>query len=414
MKDIARSPWLILIIVLLSGIAATLNQFKVPPVMPLLMEAFSQSAGRAGLLMSIFALTGLLLAIPSGFILQKLGYRACGLTALAFLAIGAGCGTFSRGIGTMLSSRFIEGIGLGLIAVTGPEIIALWFAPEKRGRAMGIWSVWVPLGSMTMLILAPLLAVRWGWRAVWQFAWSYTIVVGLLFYFLVKARTGPSSDSGLAGRKTSRELSDSCRNLTMESLGRVLRNRNLWFVSLLFCCFNFVVVGFVTWAPTFLHSARDASIIRAAHAISLWSLMNIAAAPLAGLILDKEGSRKLICALPLLAMAFLLPAAGSAGEGLFLALTMAVGFHGGFVPAAVFAGAVEIAGDSRLAGMAVAVIQVGQNSGMFLGPFVFGRMVESSGWQAAFWVLGPVAVLGAVAALATDFSHGHPDVTCRL
>ena len=137
MKNIARSPWLILIIVLLSGIAATLNQFKVPPVMPLLMEAFSQSAGRAGLLMSIFALTGLLLAIPSGFILQRLGYRACGLTALAFLAIGAGCGTFSRGIATMLSSRFIEGIGLGLIAVTGPEIIALWFAPEKRGRAMG-------------------------------------------------------------------------------------------------------------------------------------------------------------------------------------------------------------------------------------------------------------------------------------
>ncbi|MGA2108155.1 MAG: hypothetical protein ABSH25_10990, partial [Syntrophorhabdales bacterium] len=61
MKVIARSPWLILIIVLLCGIAATLNQFKVPPIMPVLMEAFSQSAGRAGLLMSIFALTGLLL-----------------------------------------------------------------------------------------------------------------------------------------------------------------------------------------------------------------------------------------------------------------------------------------------------------------------------------------------------------------
>jgi predicted MFS family arabinose efflux permease len=404
MKVIARSPWLILIIVLLSGIAATLNQFKVPPVMPVLMEAFSQSAGRAGLLMSIFALTGLLLAIPSGFILQRLGYRACGLTALAFLAIGAGYGTFSRGIATMLSSRFIEGIGLGLMAVTGPEIIALWFAPEKRGRAMGIWSVWVPLGSMTMLILAPLLAVHWGWRAVWQFAWSYTIVVGLLFYFLVKSA---------AGQKTGRELSDSCRNLTMESLGRVLRNRNLWLVSLLFCCFNFVVVGFVTWAPTFLHAARHASIIRAAHAISLGSLMNIAAAPLAGLILDRKGSRKLICAVPLLAMAFLLPAANSAGEGLFLALTMAIGFLGGFVPTGVFSGAVEIAGDSRLAGMAVAVIQVGQNSGMLLGPLVFGRLVESSGWQAAFWALGPVALLGAVAALATDFSHGHPDVTCR-
>ncbi len=199
----------------------------------------------------------------------------------------------------------------------------------------------------------------------------------------------------------------------MESLGRVLRNRNLWLVSLLFCCFNFVVVGFVTWAPTFLHATRHASIIRAAHAIALGSLMNIAAAPLAGWILDRKGPRKLLCAVPLLAMAFLLPAAGSAGEGLFLALTIAIGLLGGFVPTGVFSGAVEIAGDERLAGMAVAVIQVGQNSGMLLGPFVFGRLVESSGWQAAFWALGPVAVLGAVAALATDFSRGRPDVTCR-
>ena len=90
-----RSPWLILIIVLLASIAATLNQFKVPPVMPLLMEDFSQSAGQAGLLMSVFAITGLFLAIPSGFILQWLGYRATGLIALAFLAAGTGSGAFS-------------------------------------------------------------------------------------------------------------------------------------------------------------------------------------------------------------------------------------------------------------------------------------------------------------------------------
>ncbi len=69
--------------------------------MPLLMEDFSQSAGQAGLLMSVFAITGLFLAIPSGFILQRLGYRATGLMALAFLAAGAGSGAFSKGIGSL-------------------------------------------------------------------------------------------------------------------------------------------------------------------------------------------------------------------------------------------------------------------------------------------------------------------------
>ena len=93
-----RSPWFILIIVLLTSIAATLNQFKVPPVIPLLMEAFSQSAGRAGLLMSGFAVTGLFLAIPAGFILQKLGHRVTGLVAIFALILGAGIGALSTGM----------------------------------------------------------------------------------------------------------------------------------------------------------------------------------------------------------------------------------------------------------------------------------------------------------------------------
>jgi MFS family permease len=48
--------------------------------------------------------------------------------------------------------------------------------------------------------------------------------------------------------------------------------------------------------------------------------------------------------------------------------------------------------------MAMAVIQIGQNSGMLLGPLVFGWMVESmGGWQIAFWALAPVSAIGAIA-----------------
>jgi MFS family permease len=55
-------------------------------------------------------------------------------------------------------------------------------------------------------------------------------------------------------------------------------------------------------------------------------------------------------------------------------------------------------GDERLGGMAMAVIQIGQNAGMLLGPFVLGWLVESiGGWQAAFLSLAPVSLLGAVA-----------------
>ena len=84
-----RAAWLVLAVLLLFSIAAPLNQFKVPPIMPLLMDALQLSAGRAGLLMSVFAITGLILALPSGLIFQKAGYRVTGLIAGGSIVFGA-------------------------------------------------------------------------------------------------------------------------------------------------------------------------------------------------------------------------------------------------------------------------------------------------------------------------------------
>ncbi len=66
-------------------------------------------------------------------------------------------------------------------------------------------------------------------------------------------------------------------------------------------------------------------------------------------------------------------------ENLFLVLAAGIGFAGGFVPTGVFSAGVEVVGDERVAGMAMAVIQIGQNSGMLLGPLVFGWAVQSGG-----------------------------------
>jgi hypothetical protein len=45
----SRSPWFILIIILLASMAAPLNQFKVPPVMPLLIGGYLAYPLPAGL-----------------------------------------------------------------------------------------------------------------------------------------------------------------------------------------------------------------------------------------------------------------------------------------------------------------------------------------------------------------------------
>lgn len=384
-----RSPWFALIIILLASLAAPLNQFKVPPVMPLLMQAFGVSAAQAGLLMSLFAITGLFLAIPAGFIFQKLGYRLTGMIAILSLVIGAGWGAFSRGFDIMLASRFVEGAGMSLMSVVAPAVIALWFSAESRGKAMGIWAIWVPLGSTIMFLLAPTLAGRWNWPGVWWFGCFYAVLVGFLYLVFLKSKSADSPNP--KGEVSSGRIQD-------HGLAKVLSNRDLWLTSLLFCCFNFVFIAFITWAPTFLHQVRGISMARAAFLVSLTTILTIIACPTSGWVSDRIGTRKWVAVIPMVLMAPLFLLFFSAGETGFLALVILLGFIGGFVPTGVFSGAVEMAGDERLSGMAMAVIQIGQNAGMLLGPLVFGWVIESGGgWQTAFWVLAPLSVLGAVA-----------------
>jgi MFS family permease len=73
-----------------------------------------------------------------------------------------------------------------------------------------------------------------------------------------------------------------------------------------------------------------------------------------------------------------------------------------FLPTAVFLAATELIRDERLGGLTMAVIQLGQNAGMLLGPFAFGMIVsETQSWYAAFWMLAPISAAGAAAAFFT-------------
>lgn len=258
---------------------------------------------------------------------------------------------------------------------------------------MGIWATWVPLGSTIMFVVAPLLAGRWNWQGVWGFGSFFALVGWLLYYFFIKPTPVQFTDRG---------SSAVCGGVTGRDLGAVLRNRDLWLISFLFCCFNLVFIAFFTWTPTFLNTVRGTSLARASLLISIVPMSTIVSLPISGWISDRMGSRKLVCVTPMILLMALWPLAFFVREGGFLPLVITIGLVGGFIPTGVFSAGSEVVGDERLAGMAMAVIMVGQNAGMLLGPLVFGWTVEATGgWQIPFWTLVPVCGVGAIAGWMT-------------
>jgi predicted MFS family arabinose efflux permease len=382
--------WVVLFVVFLVSAAAPLNQFKVPPMMPLLMESFQLDLSMAGLLMSIFAATGFILALPAGFILQRLGPKAAGLIAAGCTVIGAVIGALSSSTGLLLASRVIEGIGMGLIAVVAPAIVGMWFPVERRGTPMGIWATWMPVGRIIMYNVAPALGTAIGWQAVWWFGAAFALIAFVLYWALF--RVPPAWTGTMPSAQTGERLPP----VEGLCLGRAMANRHIWLLTLTFCCYGTAFLAFSTFLPTFLVSVRGYSLGLAGFVASLTG-MTIGSCPLGGWISDRIGSRKLVytVALLLLAAMWLLPF--KVTGWLIPAFVVVLGIVAGPIPTAIFAAVPEVMGRPQLVGIGMAVVALGQNLGMFIGPVLFGKLVEMTGWASAGYMLIPICLLGVFA-----------------
>lgn len=387
MAEVPSYAWVILAVAFIASVAAPLNQFKVPPVMPVLMEAFGLSLGGAGWLMSVFAVTGFLLALPAGLILQRLGLKITALIAMGSLVVGSALGGISNTAGLMLFSRVIEGIGMGLIAVTAPAAIAMWFPREKQGTPMGIWATWVPLGTVLMFVLAPAMTTAYGWRSVWWFGAGFAALAFVLVFFFMRMPPYMATAPGTSGPPPGEA----------PNMKKALANRDIWLLGAMFGLFNMALIALSTYIPTFLSTVRGYTLASASFTASLPMIIVLVSAPLAGILSDKIGSRKALFTWPFIVVAIMMLFPFTI-TGAFIPLWMILlGIISGFIPTATFAAAPEIMRRPELAGMGMAVVTFGQNLGMFIGPVIFGALVESSGWPTAGYCMIPVLLLGLVA-----------------
>lgn len=105
----------------------------------------------------------------------------------------------------------------------------------------------------------------------------------------------------------------------------------------------------------------------------------------------------MVCLYPVLAITLVWPLVPLLKLGHVLPFMLAFGFVTGLAAPGVFAAAAEVVRNERLGGLAMAVIMIGQNGGMLIGPIFFGWMVETTGgWTYAFWSLMPICALAAV------------------
>jgi predicted MFS family arabinose efflux permease len=334
-----------------------------------------------GWFMSVFSIAGLALAIPASLLVTRLGLRATGLIAVGCTVTGAVIGAMAPDATALLAGRAIGGISVGLLGVVAPAAISLWFKPHERGMPMGVWATWVPVGNVLMFNAARPLLESFGWRAIWWFG-ALLALLAFVAYALVVANP--------PGRSTPE---DRARPRVPASFAKMILNPSSWLLALAFCLFGFAMLGYNTWAPSYLTATLHIPPATANFYASLMFLAGIPGNLVAGWTLNRTRKRYVLLAGTFLVTGFITAGSFHLGSvSVVVPYMIVLGFVSNFIPPTLFTLAPETMRSVQFASLGLAVLIVGGNMGALSGPPVVGSVLSGGDWSSGTMVL--VAAMG--------------------
>lgn len=378
-----KKAWVVALATIFAGIALALVQNKVAPCMLVLQEALHIDMATAGWLSSVFSLVGIVIAIPAAVILNKIGPKKGGIIALACAIGGSLIGLAFENTAVLMASRVVEGMGVGLMSVIGPAVIAMWFPETKRGLPMSIWAVYQMCAQAIMFFLGGVLTVGFGWQGMWWFGLA-ACVVALVFYVVCVKSPRPE---------------DSFADVESEevSIAEGIRAPYPWLMSLVTMCFCIACFGFVNWIATCWTDIYGWSVDEANNWVGCFSLGAVFAAIILGSILNRVRNHKLFGSLALLVYGLVVIWGMVVGNPMLIVpFVIVYAFADAGFPCVLWTMTAQTVKKPELAGVALGVVSIGFNLGILLGPPIIGAVAQAMGWTVAAFVMCAFCAAGAL------------------
>lgn len=382
MNPATATDWRGISVAFIAGIAAAIMLAKGSAAAPTIQLELDLQLAQIGWIMSISNLATLLFGTLSGQLSARFGLPHMVKTGLAVMTVAALASLLADSFPSILTGRAIEGIGVVLLTVAAPAWIASMSSNEDRAMAMGVWALWLPVGSIIIMLLSPLLMASGGWRALWLFS----AVASALAWLLIRTpgSTGSQQSSG--------EF-----DLT------ALKRKGPWLLALVFACFSFQFFSVFTFLPIYFTDQLGLTTPAAATLITTIPLLIIPGNLFGGLLAKKGLPPWLLLMGPAIAMIVLTQTLFNlAGTGLTTFLILgSYGFFLGIIPTAIFVQAPKLATRPSAVAPIIGLGMSGQGLGILLGPPLTGWIAQNGGhWQACANLLSSVLVLLALMAAA--------------
>lgn len=382
-----KNRGLMFLILFLSAISISLSQLKVVPILGDLSVSMGISIADTSWLMSVFTIAGIVLAIPGGALVSKLGPKKLILALLGCLVVGNVLGAFSGSYPLLLASRIIEGVAFAMITTAGIVLINMWYPDKNTGLFIGIFTTFAAIANVIAMNTVLPITTTMGIKSIWWIVAGITVVCAVLFALVVKEAVPAGGPTG---------------DMPKVKLSDVMGNRGVIMLALCQFCVGFVLYFFMTNYPVLFGSVYGLDAGTANFYASLNGLWGIPFCIVGGIIIDRIGAKRTPI---LMAVSFALLAATCLmmtilGEPTYILHTfLAAVFPGLILPAIAFLVPRVVSNPGQI-GYGMAIVSMLYSLGIFVGnPIVMYAIQGSGSWSIGAYILAAVCILGVALAL---------------
>lgn len=384
--------WIILAFIYFSMLVVTFVIQVIPPMLPQIEQALHLKEGKAGLLMGLISLPGLILSVFSGFLSDRYGFKRVGSYSLCLIVGGVWLMSVGENFSILCAGRIISGIGVMALVVALPPSLISWFQKANTGLAMGIFNTALPLGTILSYSFVGDLAELWGWKIIIRLV-AILAIVNLILLFLIYR---PLKE------KQSQPVSFSIKKIFHD----IRLNKPIWMLATIWMLYNAALMGFSTFGSTYFRNLGF-SLERAGFLTSIGTWGGLIFSPFAGYILDKgmKGKWLLLPSCLGLVCTFFLFAYGQYSLALSLAL---LGVAAGLIPAPIYYLVPKIVSPKNI-GLGYGVVMTGLSIGMLCGPWLTGLVNDRWNTFSAGFIL--MAIFSLLATFVCIFFNPQKKLT---
>jgi putative MFS transporter len=373
--------------------------------------------GRMQGLVNSAALAGSLCgSLVLGRLADRIGRRQIFQYSILWYAVFTAVTAFAWGPWSVMSFRFLAGLGLGGMLVVDPSMLTEYLPPQRRGRLLVFLDFWWPVGllmatGLSYVFLGPTFD-RFG-----DWSWRYLFLAAAFPAFLafIARRTLPESPYFLARHGRSKEAAevlteitgheveptdfeapDEPRSSVRELFAERLRSRAVT-TALIWIALNISYYGLFLWLPFVLQTEKnfhvDVYLLLTLSALSqfpgyaaaIWLVERVGRKPTLAVFLVLGG---------LSAFAF----AKADTQAVYVTALFFVGFFNLGAWGAVYPYTSETF-PTRLRSSAFGVMEGVGKAAAIAGPYIFGHLNDATG--STTWSLTFIAIVMAVGGVIT-------------